>query len=611
MEQENKIKEADKPAEASATSLASEQTNEEAARKSQSSEMNNRRAENPGEGPVKAESSKKRTPKSLKAKSKIKKGSLGGISLKTEKTKDNQQFWGRNRKKKNKSAIKEKEEDNKNESANNKNQSSREDKRQKNSALEEHSGKGQGTQKNQENIAGCSRSQRNQKSEDKHGGQDKSSRNPKNKGKLDLKEKSQGDQKKKEKLGGLIFMCNSRTKPDCFRYQVMGMTSSKKDLVLGVKPGLKLFLYDFDFRLMYGIYQASSSGGMRLEPKAFGGSFPVQVRFSVHKDCVPLPESVFKKAIKDNYDASNKFDIELTIPQVRKLSELFRPVAFQSVKLAAVPVHSVPVTTIREREVYDRLRESRPHSDRETFVRVNGDSRRYPVRSHERDQHIEHREVVPIHREEAPHDLYMSEKEYRTYGLQRERRNLTPSHIAASALDRYPRNLEKEHLLRQPAPPHSDTVPVLRESVLADPLYSTQREFCTYNIGGRSELLNAAPSVSAVSSSSAVAALDSYRRDPFNSYQFGTSSASVYSLPPRREEVSLGSYYIDGRRKTYLSEADPLHRRETDPVNKLYLKYGVEPLSDYKQVHEEAKRETVPPPVSSRYSFAGPSVSYR
>ncbi|EEF41377.1 conserved hypothetical protein [Ricinus communis] len=264
----------------------------------------------------------------------------------------------------------------------------------------------------------------------------------------------------------------------------MGMTSSKKDLVLGVKPGLKLFLYDFDFRLMYGIHQASSSGGMRLESKAFGGSFPVQVRFSVHKDCVPHPESVFKNAIKNNYDVSNKFDIELTIPQVRKLSELFRPVAFRSVKLAAVPIHSVPVTTIGEREVYDRLRE------------------RYPVRPRERDQHIEHREVVPTHGEEAPHDLYMSEKEYRTYGLQRERRNLTPSHIAASALDPYPRNLEKEHLLRQPAPPYSDTVPVLRESVLADPLYSTQREFRTYNIGGRSELLNTAPSVSAVPSSS-------------------------------------------------------------------------------------------------------------
>ncbi|MCO5584772.1 hypothetical protein L7F22_038704 [Adiantum nelumboides] len=155
------------------------------------------------------------------------------------------------------------------------------------------------------------------------------SQGEKSKGKPPAKKgQGQADAAKKQisgDLGGFIFMCNGSTKPDCFKYRVFGLNEGKRNLVEQVRKGMRLFLFDVDLRLLYGIYVAASHGTYKLERDAFGGGFPWQVRFSIQKDCLPLPEDLFQAAIKENYVDKRKFKVELTMEQVHRLAKLFRP----------------------------------------------------------------------------------------------------------------------------------------------------------------------------------------------------------------------------------------------------------------------------------------------
>jgi len=215
------------------------------------------------------------------------------------------------------------------------------------------------------------------------------------------------------------------------------------------------------------------------------------------------------------------------------------------------PVRSPPKATIRDRKALDDVRGSWSHLHRE------GDQRQEDIRR----------------------DLFLTEKSYRAYGLQGDRRNGIPP----SALDPYERDYERDHL-HHVDPLYRTIVPSHRESLHANHRHLNEREHQTYLRGGISE----------------------HADDPYDPYHRGASPRDPY-LPPR-EEISSGSY-LGGRT---LIQSDSLRRREA-VQDRLYSTYSAaDALSEYNRMqHYQESLEASAVPVSSRYSFAGPSYSLR
>jgi hypothetical protein len=74
------------------------------------------------------------------------------------------------------------------------------------------------------------------------------------------------------------FVCTNETESECFQRALFGDTKKLWDEIKDVKRGDTLFLYNVDTDVLFGPFTAESDGKLDIEPDAWGGRFPAQVR---------------------------------------------------------------------------------------------------------------------------------------------------------------------------------------------------------------------------------------------------------------------------------------------------------------------------------------------
>ncbi|CAO2145330.1 unnamed protein product [Urochloa humidicola] len=141
-------------------------------------------------------------------------------------------------------------------------------------------------------------------------------------------------------LGAVIFGCTNNTIAECHSRQLFGLPRAHISYVRNIKEGLPLFLFNYDDRKLYGIYEAAGNGKFCPESNAWSNdgqgktSYPAQVAMRVRVWCFPLAENQFRNAIVANYYQNSPsvpgqklhyFQFELDHAQTRVLMDMFTP----------------------------------------------------------------------------------------------------------------------------------------------------------------------------------------------------------------------------------------------------------------------------------------------
>jgi len=125
---------------------------------------------------------------------------------------------------------------------------------------------------------------------------------------------------KAQLIRGFLFACTEKTEDECFERLLFGTDKVHAPIVIRVRKGDLLFLNNLDTNILYGVFKAVSDGDMNIQPDAWNGKYPYQVKVEI------LGEKI---ALHDSKRVFRKFKIKRNMPilggELIKFLNLFLP----------------------------------------------------------------------------------------------------------------------------------------------------------------------------------------------------------------------------------------------------------------------------------------------
>jgi hypothetical protein len=91
-----------------------------------------------------------------------------------------------------------------------------------------------------------------------------------------------------EVFEGYVFLCSNSTEKECYDRFLFGGKEKYKKEIPSITLGDKLFLYNYQEGLLHGIFKAVSEAKENIQPDAWKGEFPWQVKVELIKKYHPL-----------------------------------------------------------------------------------------------------------------------------------------------------------------------------------------------------------------------------------------------------------------------------------------------------------------------------------